>query len=390
MKKSSNRFLRYEALEARQLFASDVAVPHNFVIPEDCDNSGDVSPLDALIVTNQLNLPSQSPDSTKMLDVNADGTLSPLDALVVINYLNRKSPDGIPTVSAVAPEARIARLEKAIADLTLPPNMTLADAREVLDTLKSGGHPELGERVIDGKMHPKAEVGKIGNEKAANDLTLPLSDDDEASELQMFVDRFSSRLKAAGIDAQVITTITDEIKAGIEAKKPLTFDQIKTRLTELGVDVTKLFPVTHVEPDSPTEDRIHHLVDQLKKAGVTADVVTTIVNEIQSSVAVGTPLTIDQIKARLVDLGVDVSRLFPTVPPPPTNNGGPGAQKLPVQLVVNILQRAKVPADTIEIVRNAMNDANNLGTPLTINQLLTLLSDNGVRIPEAIARLVRR
>ncbi len=390
MKKSSNRFLRYEALEARQLFASDVAVPHNFVIPEDCDNSGDVSPLDALIVTNQLNLPSQSPDSTEMLDVNADGTLSPLDALVVINYLNRMSPDGIPTVSAVAPEARIARLEKAIADLTLPPNMTLADAREVLDTLKSGGHPELGERVIDGKMHPKAEVGKIENEKAANDLTLPLSDDDEASELQTYVDRFASRLKAAGIDAQVITTITDEIKAGIEAKKPLTFDQIKTRLTELGVDVSKLFTATDAEPDSPTEDRIHHLVNQLKKAGVTADVVTTIVNEIRSSVAVGTPLTIDQIKARLVDLGVDVSKLFPTAPPPPTNNGGPRAQKLPMQLVVNILQRSKLPADTIEIVRSAINDANNLGTPLTINQLLTLLNDNGVRIPEAIARLVRR
>ena len=388
MKKLSSRFLRYEALEARQLFAADVALPHNFVMPEDCDNSGNVSPLDALVVINQLNH-SPSRETTMMLDVNADGNLSPLDALVVINHLNSKSPDGAPTVSAIAPEARIARLEKAMAALTLPPNMTLADAQEVLDTLKSGRHPELGERVIAGKLHSKTEVTKIENEKAANDLTLPLSDDDKASKLQVFVDRFASRLKAAGVDAQVITTVADEVKAGFEANKPLTLAQIKTRLTELGVDLTKLFPVIDKEPVSPVQDRIQHLVNQLNKAGVKAEVVTTIVNEIQSSVVAGSPLTIDQIKARLVELGVDVSKSFPTVTPA-TQNGSLGVQRLPVQLVVNVLQLAKVSTDAIEIVRKAMNDANSLGTPLTITQVLKLLSDNGVTIPEWIGRLLRR
>ena len=97
MKKSSDsprRWLRYEALEPRAMMAGDLMELHNFIMPEDCDNSGSVSPLDALMVINSLNQPnSGAADATRFIDVDADGRTSPLDALVVINYLNSKSPE---------------------------------------------------------------------------------------------------------------------------------------------------------------------------------------------------------------------------------------------------------------------------------------------------------
>jgi Tetratricopeptide repeat len=48
------RRLVCESLESRQLMASDL-IYHNFMMPEDSDMSGDVTPLDALMVINQLN-----------------------------------------------------------------------------------------------------------------------------------------------------------------------------------------------------------------------------------------------------------------------------------------------------------------------------------------------
>ncbi|MEM9589080.1 MAG: choice-of-anchor M domain-containing protein, partial [Planctomycetota bacterium] len=53
----------------------------------DVNNSGDTSPLDALLVINALNTPSKA--RPYFLDVNDDGQMSPLDALWVINQLNR-------------------------------------------------------------------------------------------------------------------------------------------------------------------------------------------------------------------------------------------------------------------------------------------------------------
>ena len=392
MTKSNRRPLRYESLEARNLFSVDGMVPHNFVMPEDCDNSGSVTPLDALVVINELNRPDGSvvADDTKMLDVDADGSLSPLDALVVINHINRKSADGTPTVSDVPVESRIERLQKAIVNASLPVAMTLEEAEQVLDTLKSGGRPELGERVIDGKLHPKVEVEQIENEQAASDLTDPECTDGPDDRVQQFINRFSTRLKVAGVDAQVITTITDEIKAGIDAKTPLTLDQIKTRLTELGVDVAKIFPVPSTEtppivPEHPElEKRLSGLIERLKGAGVTVDVVNTIVGEIRTSINAGTPLTLDQIKARLTELGVDVTKLFPTEQP--KDHPVRPAVTPPVEFVVAILRRANVSADTIEIVRKAMVSANEAGAPLTVRQVLTLLKDNGVQIPDKLLR----
>lgn len=386
---SSKRSLRFESLETRALLAADLLVPHNFAIPEDCDDSGSVSPLDALVVINELNKPdAERVAIAKMIDVDADGVLSPLDALVVINYLNRNSADGSANQSGVPLQARVARLESAIAKGQLPEALTIDEAKELLQTMKSGGRPELGERFVDGRVHSRVEVEKIETEHIAAELAPVVVDAEHASRAAEFLERFSEKLKAAGVDAQVIETIASEIKVGIDTKKPLTLDQIKARLTELGVDVSKLFPASPEKPHTPPviEQRIQALVEKLKSAGVTAEVITTIATELKASIDAGKPLTLDQIRARLVELGVDVSKLFPVVQPPREQ---PTRWTPSVELVTNVLNRLNVKAETIEIVRVAMTAAKDAGSPLTPAQIVKLLKDNGVRISDAIARLLR-
>ena len=81
-----------ERLEPRYLMASDWQNP---LVVRDVNNSALVTPLDALILINDLNrlgsrkLPAQKHDSSEpYLDVNGDQSLTPLDAMLVINAIN--------------------------------------------------------------------------------------------------------------------------------------------------------------------------------------------------------------------------------------------------------------------------------------------------------------
>lgn len=72
-------------------------------IAEDVNDDGNIVPLDALIIINELNEPMHSDPSTgrlepmdetstlPFLDVNNDGYLVPIDALIIINMLNGQS-----------------------------------------------------------------------------------------------------------------------------------------------------------------------------------------------------------------------------------------------------------------------------------------------------------
>lgn len=92
-----SRMLRLESLERRELMASDFAPFHNYLASTDVDGDFKISPLDALMVINQLNtsgsgsLAGRSAPSTRsgLVDADADNALSPLDALLVINSINR-------------------------------------------------------------------------------------------------------------------------------------------------------------------------------------------------------------------------------------------------------------------------------------------------------------
>lgn len=71
----------------------------NTKLPVDVDDSGDATPLDALIIINSLNLhgsqvltleKGEGEKSDRIyVDVNGDGVISSIDALLVINELNR-------------------------------------------------------------------------------------------------------------------------------------------------------------------------------------------------------------------------------------------------------------------------------------------------------------
>ncbi len=75
---------------------------HNISMPLDVDNDLQISPLDALIVINQINSGigiegEEAPYKTvAFCDVDADGTVSPLDVLAVVNELNTNFATLIP------------------------------------------------------------------------------------------------------------------------------------------------------------------------------------------------------------------------------------------------------------------------------------------------------
>ena len=82
----------FETLEPR--YALDSAWQNAF-LPNDVDRSGNVTPLDALQVIDDLNrngsrsLPSTKPPEEPSCDVNGDQFLDPSDVLVVVDAINR-------------------------------------------------------------------------------------------------------------------------------------------------------------------------------------------------------------------------------------------------------------------------------------------------------------
>ncbi len=129
-RKVFQRKLRTEFLESRQLMASDML--HNVFDAEDVNDDGQCSPLDALLVIQELNTNASSSSTQAnntganhtgagasrtgtgrvFADVNNDGQRSPADALLVINRLNQRgqnqpsikdpaaSRTGIPTTTS--------------------------------------------------------------------------------------------------------------------------------------------------------------------------------------------------------------------------------------------------------------------------------------------------
>lgn len=98
------RLRSFEKLEERRVLAA--AVWHNISnhLNVSGDEEGYVTPLDALLLINELNvgswpnpLPQQIEDSTEsppFFDTSCDGFVSPIDALLVINHLNANPDDG--------------------------------------------------------------------------------------------------------------------------------------------------------------------------------------------------------------------------------------------------------------------------------------------------------
>ena len=73
-----------------------VSLWNNPVNPMDVNNDGNVTPIDALITINQLNVSpgGELTESSYYVDTNGDGLLSPIDVLLVISAINNLFSSG--------------------------------------------------------------------------------------------------------------------------------------------------------------------------------------------------------------------------------------------------------------------------------------------------------
>jgi len=62
----------------------------------------------------------------------------------------------------------------------------------------------------------------------------------------------------------LIATMVEELRAGLVANTYLTLDQIKSRLTELGVDVTKIFTTEESELELKLEGTWEQIIRALQ------------------------------------------------------------------------------------------------------------------------------
>ncbi len=125
--------------------------------PFDVDTNGEVAPLDALLVINELNEPVVSDPTTgelpavppagfapPYLDVNGDGFVSPLDALLVINQLNTPTA----ALSAVAVGGGTWGMERESEADAARPRAALSSAIELAFSNLADDEPDL----LDGTL----------------------------------------------------------------------------------------------------------------------------------------------------------------------------------------------------------------------------------------------
>jgi|LakMenEpi03Aug12_release.lakeMendotaPanAssembly.Ray.scaffolds.fasta_scaffold27110_4 hypothetical protein len=401
-----SRRVGIERLESRSLLAGDLF--HNFVTPEDADGSGSIDPLDALVVVNQLNQSlnwttgATSTDGlTRFVDVDADDVLTPLDALVVINHINSIPSDRIHglRVSDVDVDRRVGKIEWAIANQVLPPNITMDDAECVLATLRSGGRPELGDRVLDGQLQWKQDVFPGVGDPTKDRGGDPTSGGD-MPQVDRWINAVSKRLSAFGVATHVITKLSSEIEQAAQDGSPMSLDAIGRRLSELGVDVAAVFPqLNHsVKPDLPdlpdrpeqpdnpimpaimvTEPIAESILARLKNASVDEKVIEILSREIWDAIRAETPMDLLKVRERLEELGVD----WETLGPPPSNT----AVRHPVVEWSDLLEklqplmgRLSIKREVLATISREVRDAASNGKPMDSEQIIDRLSALGVPV----------
>lgn len=406
-----HRRLRIEGLEKRALLAGDCF--HNVVLPEDADGSGEVSPLDALVVINQINqangqaggqaAQSNTPAPVaRMVDVNADGVLSPLDALGVINQLNANtSSSSTRRPSLVEVERRIERIEKTLKEDRLPPSMTREQVTAALETLRAGGRPELGDRIVNGVLKWRADDNPSEEDLNESDPNSGSNSDDDSLEvieakmlerMKKFTESLAERLETFGVNASVIQTISSELIAAHQAGSPMDFQQLRTRLVELGVNADSILPrpVHPANPERPehperpenpimpaimvTEPIAQALRTRWQLAGVSPAVIETLWTEITTAIAAGTPMDLQAVRRRLEELGVrwdlETSRPRPV-----------GLEAL--RQVLPTLGRLGINAQVIRTLYSEIQTSIANGKPMNLDAIVTRLRELGVNLNSA-------
>jgi hypothetical protein len=410
-RRSSNRRLILENLENRTVMAGDCF--HNFMLPEDADANGSVTPLDALVVIDRINQslangPSRSNATTDLalVDVDADNSLSPLDALGVINHLNSQTSmgSGAARASRVEHSRRIERIEQAIASNLLPPNFSLQDAHAALDTLRSGGRPELGDHVVNGILKWRQDDNPSTDDSSENESEQP-QESRELKRLEHFIDSLSKRLEAFNVSPSIIATISSELLSAHQAGSPLDLMQVRDRLAQLGVDVDTMLPQAArpemperpenperpempERPENPerpimptivvTEPIADSILARLKNAGISAEILGTIRDEIYAGINAGLPLDLQMVRSRLEELGIDWERLHT----PPVNTLPVVRPRLDgaavLEQVLPLLGRLGIQRDVALRIYMEAKAALVAGKPLSIDQIVARLKALGV------------
>lgn len=367
------------------------------------------------------------------VDVDADGALTPLDALFVVNFLNRSSESGVRQASAVDPESRIFRIELAIAEQRLPSSMELGTAQHLLAVLRAGGYPEIGDRILNGELTndlgmsedekiTEVEIARYVSEarmglgapimdaqqlsmladtlmsrfealEVASDLTLDVVREVRNSEglsMQVILDKVEARLielnidvaaalpermdiqfngivqrlQDVGINEESIIAITNDLRAVYESGAPITVELLQDMFTRFGVDGAMLFP-------SEADRFISDLVERLGEFGVPGSIISTISSQLRNAYASGMPLTSDQIKEGLIELGASssaISALFP-------NRGGH-----PWESFVRNLEHSGLSGIAIESVVAGIEASIDNSQSITFEELASRLRDLGIEI----------
>jgi hypothetical protein len=382
------RRLAIEALEMRQLMASDLAPIHNFRFPEDSNGSGSVSPVDLLVVINQLNqgrdaVTRMAPQSFAT-DINADSNLSPIDALLVLNYLNRTSSSNTIQPSSLPIESRVQFLEQWMERFGTDEAIKQS-AIETLHVLRLGGRPEWGDRWIDGELR-KPESRPDDSDAGAANPAFPPGDSDDSDDLIQLdpieshphIYPWMQRLADAGVSTELLQKLKEQWAADWEAGNDWTIDTLRQKLTEAGIDFDAIFQ-RHPElppgnPDGSDDlisldpiERHPHIypwMQRLADAGVSTELLQKLKEQWAADWEAGNDWTIDTLRQKLTEAGVDLSVLIPAaipqgplpwlppnVAPFPTPGIFPGLIKLvrdievPRELLLSLVEEAKVAAE---------------------------------------------
>jgi hypothetical protein len=336
------RRLAIEKLEMRQLMASDLAPVHNFRFPEDSNGSGSVTPVDLLVVINQLNQGRDPASRVEPLsfatDINADSNLSPIDALLVLNYLNRPSSSNTIQPSSLPIESRVQFLEQWLARNGTDEAIKQS-AIETLHVLRLGGRPEWGDRWIDGRLQKPESHPDDSDAGAANPAFPPGNPDgsDDLIELDP-IERhphlypWMQRLADAGVSTELLQKLKEQWVADWEAGNDWTIDILRQKLIDAGVDLDAIFR-RHPElppgnPDGSDDlieldpiERHPHLypwMQRLADAGVSTELLQKLKEQWVADWEAGNDWTIDILRQKLIDAGVDLDAIFrrhPELPP---------------------------------------------------------------------------
>jgi hypothetical protein len=331
---SRRRRLAIEALEMRQLMASDLAPVHNFRFPEDSNASGSVTPVDLLVVINQLN---QDRDPAYRVeprafatDINADSNLSPIDALLVLNYLNRPSSPNTIEPSALPIESRVRFLEQWMERAGTDEAIKQL-ANETLHVLRMGGRPEWGDRWIDGRLQKPESQPERDDTGGANSELPPGTPDGSDDLIQLdpieshpHIYPWMQRLADAGVSTELLQKLKEQWAADWEAGNDWTIDTLRQKLTDAGVDLSALFPAAmpqgplpwlppYLAP-FPNPGISPGLIKLVRDIEIPRELVLSLVEEAKSASEAGKPWDALTWRNRLEAEGLDLGAIAALLP----------------------------------------------------------------------------